>query len=215
MSPRCLNDMEKFTVVLASRNKGKVAELQRLLTQTLGDVIELRSLDDVGITEEIEENGSTFEENALIKARVAASSGYPGLADDSGLVVPALDMAPGVYSARYAGAHGDDAANNALLLKNLTGVADRRAAFVCSLVMVFPNGGAPIRAAGAVEGEILLNPRGEGGFGYDPLFWYDPMGKTLAEMTAEEKNAISHRGAAVRQFAARFARRMGLVEDNF
>lgn len=150
----------------------------------------------------------------MIKAEVAARSGYLGLADDSGLVVPALNMEPGIYSARYAGEHGDDAANNALLLKNLTGVADRRAAFVCSLVMVFPDGSAPIRASGAVEGEILFNERGKNGFGYDPLFWYDPMGKTLAEMTAEEKNAISHRGAAVRQFARKFARRMGLVEDD-
>ena len=97
----------------------------------------------------------------------------------------------------------------------MEGERDRRAAFVCALAMVFPDGSAPIRATGAVEGEILFSPRGEGGFGYDPLFWYDPMGKTLAEMSADEKNAISHRGAAVRQFAARFARRMGLVEDNF
>ena len=100
------------------------------------------------------------------------------------------------------------------MLKNLEGVRDRAAAFVCSLVMVFPDGTAPIRAKGAVEGEILITPRGKGGFGYDPLFWYDPMGKTLAEMTADEKNAISHRGAAVRQLAVRFARRMGLIEDN-
>ena len=207
--------MKKMTVVLASRNKGKVAELQRLIAQELGDVIELKSLDEVGITEEIEEDGETFAENAYIKARAAAASGYPGLGDDSGLVVPALDMAPGVYSARYAGAHGDDAANNALLLKNLEGERNRAAAFVCSLAMVFPDGSAPIRANGAVEGEILLSPRGEGGFGYDPLFWYDPLGKTLAELTPDEKNAISHRGAAVRQFAARFARRMGLVEDNY
>ena len=207
--------MKKMTVVLASRNKGKVAELQRLLVAELGDVIELRSLDEVGITEEIEENGETFAENAYIKASAAARSGYPGIGDDSGLVVPALDMAPGIYSARYAGEHGNDAANNALLLKNMEGERDRRAAFVCALAMVFPDGSAPIRATGAVEGEILFSPRGEGGFGYDPLFWYDPMGKTLAEMSADEKNAISHRGAAVRQFAARFARRMGLVEDNF
>jgi XTP/dITP diphosphohydrolase len=206
--------MKKYTVVLASRNQGKVRELQKLLNELLGEVIELKSLGDVGITDEIEENGSTFEENAMIKAEVAARSGYLGLADDSGLVVPALNMEPGIYSARYAGEHGDDAANNALLLKNLTGVADRRAAFVCSLVMVFPDGSAPIRAFGAVEGEILFNERGKNGFGYDPLFWYDPMGKTLAEMTAEEKNAISHRGAAVRQFARKFARRMGLVEDD-
>ncbi len=207
--------MKRMTVVLASRNKGKVRELERLLQELLGDVIELKSLDEVGITDEIEESGATFAENALIKARVAAKSGYPGLGDDSGLVVPALNMAPGVYSARYAGEHGNDAANNALLLKNMEGMRDRAAAFVCALAMAFPDESAPIRATGAVEGEILLAPRGENGFGYDPLFWYDPMGKTLAEMTAEEKNAISHRGAAVRQLAARFARRMGLIEDNF
>ena len=156
--------MEKITIVLASRNKHKVAELQRLLNAELGDVIELKSLDDVGITDEIEENGSTFEENAMIKARVAATSGYPGLADDSGLVVPALNMEPGIYSARYAGEHGDDAANNALLLKKLEGEPNREAAFICSLVMVFPNGSAPIRAVGAVEGEILLAERGENGW---------------------------------------------------
>jgi XTP/dITP diphosphohydrolase len=129
-------------------------------------------------------------------------------------VVRALDMAPGVYSARYAGEHGNDAANNALLLKNMEGERDRAAAFICALALAFPDGSAPIRATGAVEGEILFNPRGENGFGYDPLFWYDPMGKTLAEMTAEEKNTISHRGAAVRQLAVRLARRMGLIEDN-
>ena len=205
--------MKKMTIVLASRNKGKVRELEKLLNGLLGDVIELKSLDEVGITEEIEENGATFEENAMIKAAVAARSGFPGLADDSGLVVPALNMEPGIYSARYAGEHGDDAANNALLLKKLQGVADRRAAFICSLAMVFPDGSAPIRAVGAVEGEILISERGENGFGYDPLFWYDPMGKTMAEMTADEKNAISHRGAAVRKFAQKLARRMGLVED--
>lgn len=205
--------MKKYTVVLASRNKGKVRELQSLLNALLGDVIELKSLDDVGITEEIEENGTTFEENAQIKAEVAARSGYLGLADDSGLVVPALDMEPGIHSARYAGDH-DDKANNALLLQRLAGVADRRAAFVCSLVMVFPDGSVPIRATGAVEGEILLCERGENGFGYDPLFWYDPMGKAMAEMTADEKNTISHRAAAVRVFARKFARRMGLVEDD-
>ena len=124
--------MNKFTVVLASRNKGKVAELQRMLCELLGDVIELKSLDDVGITEDIEENGTTFEENAMIKAKAAAQSGFIGLGDDSGLVVPALNMEPGIYSARYAGNH-DDAANNALLLKKLEGERDRAAAFICSL----------------------------------------------------------------------------------
>ena len=189
--------MKKYTIVLASRNKGKVRELQELLNGLLGEVIELKSLDEVGITEEIEENGETFAENAMIKARAAAKSGYPGLGDDSGLVVPALDMAPGVYSARYAGEHGNDAANNALLLKNMEGKRDRAAAFVCALALAFPDDSAPIRATGAVEGEILFNPRGEGGFGYDPLFYYPPMDKTYAEMTAEEKNGISHRGKAM------------------
>ena len=189
-------------IVLASRNKKKKAELQTLLSQYV-DGIEILSLDDVGIFGEIEEDGVTFEENALIKARAAAESGYIGVGDDSGLEVDALGGAPGVYSARYAGEHGDDAANNALLLKKLQGVADRRAAFICSLVMVFPDGGVPIRAVGAVEGEILLAERGKNGFGYDPLFWYDPMGKTLAEMTAEEKNAISHRGKAIAKLAER------------
>ena len=207
--------MKKMTIVLASRNKGKVRELENLLNALLGDVIELKSLDEVGITEEIEEDGETFADNAMIKARAAAASGYPGLGDDSGLVVPALNMAPGVYSARYAGEHGNDAANNALLLKNMEGERDRRAAFICSLALYFPDGSAPIRANGAVEGEILFAPRGEGGFGYDPLFWYDPLGKSLAELSADEKNAISHRGAAVRQLAARLARRLGLVEDNY
>lgn len=205
--------MEKTIIVLASRNRKKVAELQKLLCEELGDVIELKSLDDVGITEEIEENGATFAENALIKATAAAKSGYLGLGDDSGLVVPALDMAPGVYSARYAGVHGDDEANNRLLLENMRGVADRSAAFVCALACAFPNGTVPIRASGAVEGEILCAPRGEQGFGYDPLFWYDPLGKSFAELTQDEKNRISHRGVAVRRFARKLARRMGLIED--
>ena len=108
--------MKKYEVVLASRNRGKLKELERLLSDELGDVIVLRSLDDIGFAEEIEENGTTFAENALIKANTVAARGYITLADDSGLCVEALDGAPGVYSARYAGEHGDDAANNALLL---------------------------------------------------------------------------------------------------
>ena len=194
--------MEKTKIVLASRNKGKVVELQRLLAAELGDGIELVSLDDVGITGEIEENGKTFSENAYIKASAAAASGYPGLGDDSGLAVYALDGAPGIYSARYAGEHGDDAANNALLLANLEGVADRRAAFVCTLALVYPDGKS-VQAEGRVEGEILTAARGEGGFGYDPLFYYAPFAKSFAEISREEKNEISHRGAAVRALAAR------------
>ena len=199
--------MEKIKIVLASRNKGKVRELQQLLNSELGDVIELLSLDDVGYTDEIEENGTTFAENALIKARALAARGFIGLGDDSGLTVAALGGAPGIYSARYAGNH-DDAANNALLLENLKTATDRSAAFVCTLACAFPEGAAPILVEGRVEGEITHAPRGENGFGYDPLFYYPPMKKTAAEMTPEEKNAISHRGAAVRLFAEKLKEKL-------
>ena len=205
--------MKKYTMVLASRNKGKLRELQALLTECLGDVIELRSLDEVGIFGEIEENGATFAENALIKARAAAASGYIGLADDSGLAVSALDGAPGVYSARFAGEHGNDAANNALLLEKLVGVEDRSAAFVCAFACVFPDEREPIVAEGRVEGVILEAPRGEGGFGYDPLFYYPAFEKTFAELSADEKNKISHRGEAIERFAQLFARQTGLEND--
>lgn len=218
--PRCLSNMmtadkncKKTTVVLASRNKGKLKELSRLLAELLGDVIDLRSLDDIGFTDEIEENGTTFAENALIKARAIANLGYVALADDSGLAVDALDGAPGVYSARYAGAHGDDAANNQKLLAVLADKADRAAAFVCVFACAFPDDRAPIVAEGRVSGEILHAPRGEGGFGYDPLFYYAPLGKTFAELSGEEKNAISHRGAAVRAFAALFAEKENCYAD--
>ncbi len=193
----------KTVIVLASRNRKKVGELQTLLRQYLGDTIELKSLDDVGLFDEIEETGATFAENARIKAKAAAKSGYIGLGDDSGLTVTALDMAPGVYSARYAGEHGNDAKNNALLLRNLTGKKDRSAAFVCALAAVWPDGRV-VETEGRVEGVILTAPRGENGFGYDPLFYYPPFGKTMAEMTAAEKNGVSHRGDAVRRFAALF-----------
>ena len=202
--------MEKRIVVLASRNKGKVAELQRLLTAALGDVIELKSLDEVGITEDIEENGNSFLENAVIKACAAAKSGYIGLADDSGLTVPALNGAPGIYSARYAGEHGDDEANNQKLLAEMKGIADRRAAYVCAMAMVFPNGTAPLYAQGTLDGEILFSPRGEGGFGYDPLFWIDELGKTLAEISMEEKNTFSHRRRAIDGICEKLAMRLGL-----
>jgi len=198
--------MKKYEVVLASRNRGKLRELERLLRDELGDVIVLRSLDDIGFTEDIEENGTTFAENALIKANTVAALGYIALADDSGLSVDALGGAPGVYSARYAGGHGDDAANNALLLENLKGKADRSAAFISVFACAFPDGREPIVAEGRAPGEILSAPKGDGGFGYDPLFYVAPLGKTFAELSAEEKNAISHRGMAVRAFAKLFAK---------
>ena len=189
-------------IVLASRNKKKISELWALLSEHIDD-IEILSLDDVGIHGEIEENGETFEQNALIKARVAAGSGYIGVGDDSGLEVDALLGAPGVYSARYAGEHGDDAANNALLLKNLEGVQDRGARFLCCIACVFPEqmGVEPIVVKGTVEGEILDEYRGNAGFGYDPLFYCPTLGKTLAEVTPEEKNSVSHRANAIKAFA--------------
>ena len=184
-------------IVLASHNKKKIRELREILSAHIPDV-EILSLDDVGLTDEIEEDGTTFAENAYIKAQAAAKSGYIGIGDDSGLEVYALNRAPGIYSARYAGSHGDDAANNALLLKNLEDKQDRSGAFVCGISCVFPeNLGRSHYFEGRTEGVILHDYRGEGGFGYDPLFYYPAMGKTFAEMTAQEKNSISHRGKAM------------------
>ena len=205
--------MGKYEVVLASRNRGKLKELERLLTEELGNVIVLRSLDDIGFTADIEENGTTFAENALIKANAVAAQGYIALADDSGLCVDALGGAPGVYSARYAGEHGDDAANNALLLENLKGRENRAGAFVSVFACAFPDGSTPIVAEGRAPGEILTEQRGEGGFGYDPLFYVPSLGKTFAELSADEKNAISHRGIAVRAFAKLFANWIKENED--
>lgn len=187
-------------IVLASRNKKKIAELEELLGQYVPS-IEILSLDDVGIYGEIEENGQTFSENALIKARVAAESGYIGIGDDSGLSVYALGGAPGIYSARYAGEHGNDELNNSLLLDNLKFENDRSAAFVCNIACVFPDTGKEMVFEGRVEGRILDEYRGDNGFGYDPLFFYEPFGKAFAEMTADEKNSISHRGNAIKKLA--------------
>ena len=190
-------------IVLASRNPHKIKELQTLLSQYIKD-IEILSLDDVGILDDIEENGSTYLENALIKARVAATSGYIGMGDDSGLSVRALGGAPGVYSARYAGGHGDYAANNAFLLRNLEGESDRFAEFVCTIACVFPDGREPICVEGRTQGVILEGERGSEGFGYDPLFYYEPFGKTYAELTYDEKNSISHRFKAIEKLAVEF-----------
>ena len=187
-------------VVLASQNKHKIAELQALLAKHIPD-IEVISLAEAGFSGEIVEDGDTFEENAFIKARAAASTGYIGLGDDSGLCVRALGGAPGIYSARYAGEHGDDGANNRLLLKNLDGVEDRHAEFVCVIACAFPGKDEGLFCRGATEGRIIDEYKGAGGFGYDPLFYYEPFGKTFAEMTPEEKNSISHRGKAIEVLA--------------
>ena len=201
--------METIKLVLASRNPNKVRELRTFLAP-FSDRVDVLSLDDIGFSGEIEETGETFEENALLKAKVPASLGYVGIADDSGLSVDALDGAPGVYSARYAGEHGDDDANNDLLLEHMKAVpdAERTASFVSVIACVFPDGSKPIVARGACEGVILRERRGNGGFGYDPLFYYEPYGKTYAQMNADEKNAISHRARAMERFAAEFAKRL-------
>ena len=158
--------------------------------------VKLLSLDDIGFAGDIEENGTTFSENAMIKARVAASTGKIGIGDDSGLCVTALDGAPGIFSARYAGEHGDDAANNEKLLRDLADKTDRSAAFVCTIACVLPDGKEFV-VEGKAEGTILHSASGSNGFGYDPLFYYAPLGKTFAALSPEEKNEISHRARAM------------------
>ena len=194
-------------VLLASHNKGKIAELQALLGKFSSD-IEVVSMSDIGFNDDIVEDGTTFEENALIKARVGASLGYITVADDSGLMVDALDGAPGVYSARYAGEECDNEKNNQKLLCELSGLPEdkRTAKFVSVVACVFPDGREDIITRGECPGIILDEYRGNGGFGYDPLFYYLPMKKTYAEMSADEKNSISHRGLAMQKFATEFAK---------
>lgn len=192
----CLNDV-KF--VLASRNRKKIAELKDILLSE-GVNIQLLSLDDIGFGGEIEENGNSFEENSVIKASVPASMGYVGIADDSGLCVDALGGEPGIFSARYSGTSDKD--NNALLLEKLKDVPheNRTAKFVCCMSCVFPDG-ERIVCMGEVCGKILDEPKGNDGFGYDPLFFYEQSGMTFAEMSGEEKNKVSHRRNAIKSLA--------------
>jgi len=188
-------------IVLASRNKKKIKELETLLSCITSTKINILSLDDIGCTEDIEENGSTFEENARIKASVPAKMGYISIADDSGLMVDALDGAPGIHSARFSGK--GDKANNELLMEKLKGLPTekRTARFVTSVVCIFPEHNEEIVTSGVCEGVITEEPFGDGGFGYDPYFFYPPLNKTFSQLTADEKNAVSHRGKAMRAFA--------------
>ena len=186
----------KRTIVIASNNAHKIQEISHMLEDRLNVI----SMAEAGFTDEIDENGETFEENAAIKARaVAKATGYCALGDDSGLSVDALDGAPGVHSARYCGRHGDDKANNDLLIANMADIPaeDRTAEFVCAMALSLPNGDVTT-VRGACPGVITFTPRGEGGFGYDPYFEY-LSGETFAEMAQEEKNQISHRANAMRQ----------------
>jgi len=185
---------------MASGNTGKLREIARILADL---DIEVVPQSDFGISD-ADETGTTFVENALIKARHAVeSTGLPAIADDSGIAVDALGGRPGVHSARYAGPEATDADNNARLLAELDGVpeAERGAAFHCVACFVAPDRDEPIVAAGEWRGRILLEPRGEGGFGYDPLFLVPELGCSSAELSAAEKNRRSHRGKALRELA--------------
>ena len=192
--------------VLASHNKKKMKEMREILAQ-LG--VEVISQAEAGVDIEPEETGTTFEENARIKARaIMEATGLPAIADDSGLVVDALDGAPGVYSARYGGEGLDDDDRWKLLLKNMEGKEDRACRFVCVICCALPDG-AEVMSRGTVEGRVAFGPEGDGGFGYDPIFYLPERGCTMACLPAEEKNAISHRGNALRAFREEWERRYG------
>lgn len=189
--------MTIFKIVMATRNRGKAIELKKLLADFS---VEILTLADLSGMPEVEETGATFRENALLKAKAAAEFAHlPSLADDSGLEVDALAGQPGVYSARFAGEPASDEKNNHKLLERLRGIPkeQRTARFVCTIALVTPDGQVEM-TEGRCEGIILEELRGTGGFGYDPLFYVSELGKTMAELTGEEKNEVSHRGKALR-----------------
>jgi XTP/dITP diphosphohydrolase len=193
--------MDKQPIVLATKNQGKVLEFQDLLAD---HPVELMNLNDFGPTPEPFEEADSFEDNAYLKASFYARIlGYPALADDSGLTVQALGGAPGVHSARWAGPNATDQDRVNKLLGALSDQDDRRAAFVCALVLAAPTGPG-LTWVGRVEGEITQRPRGENGFGYDPVFYYPPLDRTFAQLDRAEKNKISHRGRALAEFISEF-----------
>lgn len=184
--------MEKQKMVVASNNAHKLREIAQIFSE-----YEIISQRQAGFDAEVEETGTTFEENALIKAWAACKAlGLPVLADDSGLCVDALDGAPGVYSARYCGWHGDDESNRQMLLKNMEGIENRTAYFCSSIVLVYPDGKVLV-AEGKTYGKILHSEDGDGGFGYDPVFFSDDLQKSFGRATAGEKNGVSHRYRAL------------------
>ena len=188
--------------VLATHNPKKLKEMSEILS-SLG--VEVVSPKELGIDLEVEETGTTFGENAMLKAKaICEAANLPAIADDSGLCVEALNGGPGVYSARYGGEGLDDKGRYQLLLNSMRGQTTRAAYFASAIACAFPNGDT-IEAEGQVDGTIAFAPMGEGGFGYDPVFFYPPMKKTFGQMTAEEKHAISHRGKALEVFVEKLA----------
>ena len=190
-----------ITLVIATRNPGKTSEIRDLLKDF---PVEIKNLDDFGPIPEVEEDGDTFDDNAYKKASFAAEVlGIPALADDSGLVVEALDGAPGVYSARYAGENATDEQRCSRLLNELETETNRKAAFECVVSIAVP-GGPALTYEGRCEGVIAEQPAGENGFGYDPVFYYPPLKKTFAQLTREEKSRVSHRGRALGEIREEF-----------
>ena len=193
-------------LVLASKNQKKLVEMNDILSH-LG--IEVCSEEEAGVDLEVEETGATFEENSLLKAKaVMEASGLPAIADDSGLCVECLNGAPGVYSARYGGGGLSDEERYRILLENMRGQMTRAAKFVSVITCCFPNGDV-LTARGECPGSIAYAPMGEGGFGYDPVFFLPELKKTFAQLSAEEKNAISHRGKALEAFKEKLEEYLG------
>lgn len=204
---------QKFRVVLATRNQGKVTEFRRILEEYAAGEIELLGLQDFPEMPDVEESGSTFEANALLKAHATAQfTKLPAIADDSGICIDYLDGAPGIFSARWAGQHGDDEANLQKVLRELSGItADKRGAqFRCIVALAHPNG-EYIYEEGVMHGEIVDSPRGENGFGYDPIFQPTGFTQTSAQLSAIEKDEISHRGKALRAITGRIAPFLGAL----
>jgi XTP/dITP diphosphohydrolase len=190
-----------LTLVIATGNPGKTAEIRDLLK---GFPISIKNLDDFGPIPPVVEDGETFDENAYKKASfVSKILGYPALADDSGLVVDALGGAPGIYSARYAGENASDQQRYAKLLDEMKGHTNRQAAFECVISLAVPTGAA-LTYEGRCEGLIAEAPAGDGGFGYDPVFYYPPLKKTFGQLSREDKSLISHRGKALKEFNNEF-----------
>lgn len=192
--------------VIATHNKNKVAEMEGVLREMLGTG-HIYTPSELGITDDIEENGISFEENAMLKARYLWREGWLSIADDSGLCVKALGGAPGIYSARFAGEPSDSVKNNEKLLSSIKNAEDRTAKFVCVIACKLPSG-EEFTVRGEAVGEILTEAHGSGGFGYDPLFYFPPLNKTFAELTPDEKHSVSHRGNALRRLQAELGKKL-------